>query len=304
VLRNLSPTIPAEQIEERLNQVRLQPQAGSSSASQYRQFDVAVSNDGSTAVIMTSDPNSPYDPTDPIKQEQWREDLAKPVWNTVLAAIHNPPKLQRVSNFDAQVAGEMQRDALVALALSLLVVMGYIWIRFGNLKYGTATVVAMLHDTILVIGFIGLSHWLGRVWFFRDVLLIEPFRVNLTLVAAVLTVMSYSMVDTIVVFDRIRENRGKFGHLDAQVINDSVNQTLSRTLLTVFTTILSVFVMYVVGGTGIHGFTFVMLIGILIGTYSSFAIAAPILLIGEKPSQTTTGGRGTQVGKRQQLQGA
>jgi SecD/SecF fusion protein len=218
--------------------------------------------------------------------------------------VHNPPKLQKVSNFDAQVAGEMQRDALVALSLSLIVIMAYIWLRFGNLKYGTATVVAMLHDTILVIGFIGLSHFIGRTAI-GHALLIEPFRVNLTLVAAVLTVMSYSMVDTIVVFDRIRENRGKFGHVDPQIINDSVNQTLSRTLLTVFSTTLTVTVMYIFGGPGIHGFTFVMIIGILIGTYSSFAIAAPILLIGEKPPQQQKPKTPTRAsGGQRQLQGA
>ncbi len=90
------------------------------------------------------------------------------------------------------------------------------------------------------------------------------------------------MIDTIVVFDRIRENRGKFGHLDRQVINDSINQTLSRTLLTAGTTIVTVTVMYVLGGPGIHGFTFVLLFGILVGTYSSIAIAAPILLLRRK----------------------
>ena len=88
------------------------------------------------------------------------------------------------------------------------------------------------------------------------------------------------MLDTIVVFDRIRENRGRYGHITRKVINDSVNQTLSRTLLTAGTTIIMVAVMYIFGGTGIHGFTFVLLVGILFGTYSSVAIAAPILLIG------------------------
>ena len=140
----------------------------------------------------------------------------------------------------------------------------------------------MLHDTLLVIGFIGLSHWIFQYtpWLAKA-LLIEPFRINLTIVAAVLTVMSYSMIDTIVVFDRVRENRGKFGHLSKRIINDSINQTLSRTLLTGTTNIMTVLVMYILGGPGIHGFTFVLLTGILVGTYSSVAIAAPILLIGK-----------------------
>src|SRR4029077_3250926 len=103
----------------------------------------------------------------------------------------------------------------------------------------------------------------------------------------------YSMIDTIVVFDRIRENRGKFGHLDRKIINDSINQTLSRTLLTAGTTIVTVMVMYIAGGPGIHGFTFVLLFGILVGTYSSIAIAAPLLLLRREAPRTSAAGRST-----------
>jgi SecD/SecF fusion protein len=126
--------------------------------------------------------------------------------------------------------------------------------------------------------------------------LLEPFRINLTLVAAILTVMSYSMIDTIVVFDRIREIRGKYGHISRAVINDGINQTLSRTLLTCGITIIMVATMYICGGPGIHGFTFVLLIGILVGTYSSIAIAAPILLIGASKTAVRPG-TGTGVSR-------
>ncbi len=95
------------------------------------------------------------------------------------------------------------------------------------------------------------------------------------------------MIDTIVVFDRIRENRGRYGHLDRAVINDAINQTLSRTMLTCGTTIMTVSFMYFLGGAGIHGFTFVLLIGILVGTYSSVAIAAPLLLWGKDEKRPT-----------------
>ena len=128
-------------------------------------------------------------------------------------------------------------------------------------------------------------------------LLVDAFRMNLTLVAAVLTVMGYSMVDTIVVFDRIRENRGKFGYISRQVINDSINQTLSRTLLTGGITIVMVFVMYVFGGPGIHGFTYALLGGIMVGTYSSIAIAAPILLVSGKDVRRSTKTPPTGEGK-------
>jgi SecD/SecF fusion protein len=100
--------------------------------------------------------------------------------------------------------------------------------------------------------------------------------------------MGYSMNDTVVVFDRIRENRGKYGHVSRQVVNDSINQTLSRTLLTGGTTIITIFVMYLFGGSGIHGFTFALLVGIVVGTYSSIAIASPILLLGSGREQEAT----------------
>jgi SecD/SecF fusion protein len=140
-----------------------------------------------------------------------------------------------------------------------------------------------------------------KIPFIASALLIEPFRVNLTIVAAVLTVMSYSMIDTIVVFDRIRENRGKFGYLSRRIVNDSINQTLSRTLLTAGTTIVTVAGMYVVGGSGIHGFTFVLLVGILVGTYSSIAIAAPFLLIGAEVRKEEPSRKGPSSGQLQKV---
>jgi SecD/SecF fusion protein len=194
-----------------------------------------------------------------------------------------------VRNVDASVAGDTQRDAAIAMVMSLLFIMAYVWVRFGNLKYGTATVVALLHDVLFCIAAIGFAHLLsGNA--LGEALQLQPFRINLTIIAAILTIMGYSMLDTIVVFDRIREIRGKYGHVSATVIDDAINQTLSRTLLTAGTTIVSVAIMYFIGGEGIHGFTFVLFVGILAGTYSSIAIASPLLLIGgredEAPART------------------
>src|SRR5262249_32087330 len=110
-------------------------------------------------------------------------------------------------------------------------------------------------------------------------LLIQDFKINLAAVAALLTLVGYSVNDTIVVFDRIREVRGKNPELTPQMINDSVNQTLSRTLLTAFSVWLVVIVLYIWGGEGIHLFAFVMVIGVFVGTYSSIYIASPLLLI-------------------------
>ena len=279
LLNNINPPLTPRQIKDRVFSARLQATAADTSQQAARDFTVEAPGgpDAPTsfAVVLVSDPNLPYDKD----QAKWRDSLVGPMWKLVGDAVDTPPKLQSVKNFDASVAGDTQRAAIIALALSVLVIMAYIWFRFGDLRYGTATVVAMLHDTFLVIGAMGISHLIGYGPVGRA-LLIEPFRINLTIVAAILTVMSYSMIDTIVVFDRIRELRGKFGHVNRQIINDAINQTLSRTLLTGGTNIVTVFIMYLIGGPGIHGFTFVLLIGIIVGTYSSIAIAAPILLTG------------------------
>jgi SecD/SecF fusion protein len=298
VLNNLDPPIGAEEIRRRIEAERLQPSAGGETqAPRYRPLDVEVSNEGRVAVVMSSDPNFPYDADNEATIEQWRQELAAPTWDQVRAALTKPAELQKVNNFDPQVATEARTDALIAMTLSIIVIMAYIWLRFGNLRYGTATVVALLHDTLFTLAAIGVAHYIANTAV-GPALLIEPFRINLTMVAAILTVMGWSMNDTVVVFDRVRENRGKFGHLDRQVVNDSINQTLSRTLLTGGTTIVTIFVMYVFGGPGIHGFTFALLVGILVGTYSSIAIASPLLLIGLRQSRQAAV-RDTSVGRGQ-----
>jgi SecD/SecF fusion protein len=278
-LNRLDPALTVKEITDRIERARLQPDRANMP---YREISVQVPGDPrqatTTALVIVSDEGLGQNPD----EGKWQEVLARPMWKLVTEAVNKPAQLSKVSNFNAQVASGTMWAAINALVLSLLLVMVYIWMRFGNMKYGGATVVAMLHDVLFVIGAIGLSHLLAGTWFGREVLLLEPFRMNLTLVAAVLTVMGYSMMDTIVVFDRIRENRGKFGYVNREIINDSINQTLSRTLITGGTTIVTTFVMYVFGGPGLHGFTFALLIGIVVGTYSSIAIAAPILLWGGK----------------------
>jgi SecD/SecF fusion protein len=290
VLSHIEPRLSAKTINDRI--VEQQLQADTSPLAAQREFTVEAPPAGpdgltSVAVILARNESIPYEKD----AAAWESQLADPMWKLTTAAIGRPPQLQQVRNFDAAVAGDTQQDAFLALGASILAIMAYIWVRFGNLKYGTATVVALVHDTIFTIAALGFAHYLVQVPFLRDALALEPFRINLTVVAGILTIMGYSMIDTIVVFDRIRENRGKYGLVSRQVINDAVNQTLSRTLLTAGTTTVTVTIMYFFGGPGIHGFTFVLLVGILVGTYSSVAIAAPILLLGNQPGPDAQSGR-------------
>jgi len=160
--------------------------------------------------------------------------------------------------------------------MAIVAIILYIWIRFGHLGHGLAAVVALVHDVSITLGLVGLSQLVFNT-VLGKALLIDAFRMDLPMIAALLTVIGYSLNDTIVVFDRIRENKGRVESLNPRIINMSINQTLARTLLTSFTTFLVVGVLYVVGGKGVHGFSFALLIGVIVGTYSSIGIATPLL---------------------------
>jgi SecD/SecF fusion protein len=185
------------------------------------------------------------------------------------------PVFLSVDNIGGRVAGQMQFKALIAILFSLVCIVAYIWFRFQRVAYGLAAVVALTHDVVITLGFVAISHWLYKPLGF---LLLEDFKISLTMVAAFLTIIGYSLNDTIVVFDRIREVKGKSPVLTGDMLNASINQTLSRTILTSSTTLLVVLVLYIFGGEGIHGFSFCLLIGMLIGTYSSVFVASPVLL--------------------------
>src|SRR5205807_4071933 len=141
-------------------------------------------------------------------------------------------------------------------------------------------VLCLIHDLCFTLGAIAFCHYIvaGTPWL-ATFLRLEDFKIDLPAVAALLTLVGYSVSDTIVVFDRIREVRGKNPLLTPQMINDSVNQTLSRTILASLTTWLVVVVLYLFGGSGVHLFAFVMVVGVIVGTYSSIYVASPLLLI-------------------------
>jgi SecD/SecF fusion protein len=198
----------------------------------------------------------------------------------VEAAASMAESLPRVTQIDPSVGGEQKKLALIAIFLSLSAIVGYIWVRFGDLRYGLAAIAALVHDVCITLGAVtACSYITGHA--IGDILLIGDFKINLAMIAAFLTLIGYSLNDTIVVFDRIRENRHK-AQLTPQTITNSINQTISRTLLTSFTTFIVVLIMYIFGGEGLRGFTFAIGFGVIVGTYSSIAIAAPILLIGKK----------------------
>ncbi len=182
----------------------------------------------------------------------------------------------RLTQIDPSVGSKSMTDAIISIVVSLLAIIAYIWLRFGNIRFGLAAVAALVHDVSISMGMIAATAFLSNTSIGRA-LLISDFKIDLPVIAAFLTVIGYSLNDTIVVFDRIRENRGKKTVLTGEMISGSINQTLSRTILTSLTTIIVLIVMYIWGGAGLRPFNYVLIIGVIVGTYSSIGIASPLL---------------------------
>ena len=203
------------------------------------------------------------------------KETANAILSNLKTHFDEEPLWQLASEIGSRVAGDTQQKAIGALLVSLLGIVGYIWIRFQRVIFGLAAVVALVHDVLITLGAIAVSAWLAN---YLGFLKIEEFKISLPIIAAFLTIIGYSLNDTIVVFDRIREVRGKNPNLDEAMINTSINQTLSRTLLTSATTFIVVAILYWMGGQGIHGFAFALVVGVIVGTYSSIFVASPVLL--------------------------
>jgi SecD/SecF fusion protein len=198
------------------------------------------------------------------------------------------PLPDRLETFDPALAKDTQNKAFFAVLISWIAVLAYLWFRFGSWHFGLAAVLCLIHDLCFTLGAIAVCHYvhdtyLGHLFGLHD------FKIDLAAVAALLTLVGYSVNEIIVNFARLREVRGKNPLLSPQMINDSVNQTLSRTILTSMTVFLVSIVLFSFGGEGVHLFAFVMVTGVLISTYSSIYIASPLLLyFGEgkpKPGQ-------------------
>ena len=191
--------------------------------------------------------------------------------------LKSTPIFEEVSNFAPSVAEDMQYYAILALLASGAGTVVYLWFRFTKADFGIAAVVAVFHDVLFTLACLPMAFFLSKTPL-GPILGLEDFKLNLSIIAAFMTIIGYSLNDTIVIFDRVREIRGRNPMLTRQMINDSVNQTLSRTILTAVTVFITVAILYFIGGEGIHGVAFCMLIGTLVGCYSTIYIASPILL--------------------------
>ena len=177
-------------------------------------------------------------------------------------SIGNSFNFRRVENVGPKVSAELLKSGIIAITLSLAAMLFYIWIRF-EWQFSLGAILALFHDVIITLGFFSL---------FR-------LEINLSIVAAVLTIVGYSMNDTVVIFDRVRENLRKFSDIKIfELTNISINETLSRTIITSITTLLALVSIYLFGGEILKGFSLDMILGVVFGTYSSIYIANPVLV--------------------------
>lgn len=200
---------------------------------------------------------------------------AKAILEQLKTALGQTPVFLSSSEIGGAVAKTAQSSAIYAILASLVGIVLYIWVRFQSVIWGLGAVLALVHDVLMMLAAIACSLWLAPFLGFMQV---EEFKINLVIVAAFLTLVGYSINDTIVLFDRLREVKGKSPKLTAEMINLSINQTLSRTILTAVTVFMVVVVLYFLGGPSIHGFAFSLVVGVFVGTYSSVFIAAPVML--------------------------
>ncbi len=289
VIDDITPSVTIEDVKIRIDRMRQQPEYARDAGGR----DVEIfglkrgegeGGDGYTRIaIAVYDPDMNYFKNNP---EVVDERVASNEWELISTALSQPQSLEQVSSFSSQIAETMKANAIVAVILSLLGILAYIWFRFGSLRYSLAAIVALLHDVLVTLGALALAGYVAHISFFSQTLKIEAFQIDLGVIAALLTVIGYSLNDTIVILDRIRENRGKRPLPTQEIVNNSINQTVSRTVLTSVTTLIAVTIIYLAGGGGIRPFAFALLIGIFVGTYSSVAIAAPLVFKGHsKPHE-------------------
>ena len=199
-----------------------------------------------------------------IKVEQKtgnNNELIPKIKKTLINNLNAEINFRRVENVGPKVSSELLQSGIIAISLSLIAMLFYIWIRF-EWQFSIGSIVALFHDVIITIGIFS----------------ILSLEINLSIIAAVLTIVGYSMNDTVVIYDRIRENLNKHTRLNiSETSNLSINETLSRTIITSLTTLLALLSIYILGGEILRGFSFAMILGVLIGTYSSIFVAAPVL---------------------------
>jgi SecD/SecF fusion protein len=222
---------------------------------------------------------------------------AEQVLTHVQSELAETPVFRGANTIGGKVAGHARIMAIYAVLASMVMIVIYVWVRFQNIVFGLAAVVALVHDVLVTVAALAVSYYVAP---FLGWAMVDPFKISLDVVAALLTIVGFSINDTIVIFDRIREIKGKSPEVTKEMVNKAVNQTLGRTILTSGTVLIVTIILYIWGGQEIHPFAFAMLIGLISGTYSTVWIAAPLVLWLRKPTaaRKPASQRGAEVAMR------
>ncbi len=196
-----------------------------------------------------------------VEQKDNKNELIKTLKDNLKKDLQSEINFRRVETVGPKVSEELLESGLIAIALSLSAMLFYIWVRF-EWQFSVGSIIALVHDVIITVGIFSLL----------------SFEINLSIIAAVLTIVGYSMNDTVVIYDRIRENLSKYTKINInEIANLSINETLSRTIITSVTTLLALLSIFILGGEILRGFSFAMILGVIVGTYSSIFVASPLL---------------------------
>ncbi len=277
LLENISPPQTLDSLKQRLEGSR-QSEAYGDTLSRQRDVLIAGGDESAvtSAVIVVSDETANI----ADNEQRWETELREREWALTQDALTKDSTPASVVTFSAAIADTFKANAIAAALATFVLVGLYIWVRFKGAAYSIAAIVALVHDVLTVIGLVALAEILydsASTHSIATSLNLLPFKVDLNLVAALLTIAGYSLNDTVVIMDRIRENKGKLPYATREIINTSINQTFSRTLITGGTTMASCVILYIWGGEGMRAFAFALLTGLIVGTYSSVGVAAPIV---------------------------
>ena len=195
------------------------------------------------------------------QRENNNSNLIPEIKQTLSDNLNTEVDFRRVENVGPKVSSELLESSVIAISLALAAMLFYIWVRF-EWQFSLGSIIALFHDVLITLGIFS----------------VLSLEINLSIIAAVLTIVGYSMNDTVVIYDRIRENLFKYTKISiSDVANLSINETLARTIITSVTTLLALISIYILGGEILRGFSFAMILGVIIGTYSSIFVASPIL---------------------------
>lgn len=277
VIGGIEPPITPADAAERIRRLRSQPDYSDIAARTVDIVGLRSAGEGafSEIAVVVADPDLAGRK---VSDAAWQKNYAELEWRLVSTALSQQASLEQVSSISPSVARDLAEQAVFAVLISLVGMLVYIWVRFGSLLYSVATVVGVVFNMAVCLGFLALTKLIGGTGIGQS-LGIQEIRIDLNVIAALLTVIGYSLNDTIVILDRIRENRGKMPFATRSMINDSINQTFSRTLLTGGCAVATPIILFYMGGSGIQPFAFTFFVGLIAGTYSSIAIAAPLVYV-------------------------